>query len=94
MNNRKKGIALSNETLDTYTGNYSGQHVKANIRRKESSLLMSSGDMQLIILPESENVFFATKAPLTFEFISVNEVITKMIVRENGKIVDEVKKVE
>lgn len=94
LNNKKKGIALSKETLDTYTGNYSGQHVKANITRKESSLLMSSGDMQLIILPESKNVFFATEAPLTFEFVSVNKVITKMIVRENGKIVDEVKKVE
>lgn len=94
LNNKKRGIALSNETLDNYIGSYSGQNVKANITRKEGSLLMSSGDMQLIILPESENVFFANEAPLTFEFVSFKGVITKMIVRENGKIVDEVKKIE
>lgn len=92
INNIK--VALSNETLDTYVGSYSGQNIKAKITRKEGALLMDSGDMQLLILPESENIFFANEAPLTFEFVSVKEVIAKMIVRENGKIVDEVKKVE
>lgn len=90
----KQSITLSNQILDSYVGSYSGQNVNAKISRKENALQMDSGDMQLIILPESENIFFANEAPLTFEFISVKEVITKMIVRENGKIVDEVKKVE
>lgn len=91
---QKVEIMVSNEVLDTYVGTYSGKNVKANISRKESALLMASGDMQLIILPESENTFFAKDAPLTFEFISNNNVISKMIVRENGKIVDEVQKID
>lgn len=90
----KVKIKLSNEVLDAYVGTYSGKNVKANISRKESALLMDSGDMQLIILPESENTFFAKEAPLTFEFISNDGVVSKMIVRENGKIVDEVQKID
>ena len=91
---QKVEIMVSNEVLDTYVGTYSGKNVKANISRKESALLMASGDMHFIILPESENTFFAKDAPLTFEFISNNNVISKMIVRENGKIVDEVQKID
>jgi hypothetical protein len=90
----KQSITLSNQILDSYVGSYSGQNVNAKISRKENALQMDSGDMQLIILPESENIFFAKDAPLTFEFISNNNVISKMIVRENGKIVDEVQKID
>lgn len=90
--NTKKEIAVSEAFLKSYEGHYTGHSANANITRKENSLLMKSGDMQLILLPESENLFFAKEAPLTFEFVSVKGIIIKMIVRENGKIVDEIKK--
>ncbi len=93
-NDNKTKITLSEAVLESYVGSYAGQNVKASLTRKENSLLMDSGDTQLIIHPESENIFFANEAPLTFEFVSDNGVIVKMIVRENGKIVDEVKKIE
>jgi len=92
--NNHTEIELSEEILDSYAGTYAGQNVKAKISRKENTLLMDSGDMQLILLPESEHVFFANEAPLTFEFVTNNDVVSKMIVRENGKIVDEVERVE
>jgi len=92
--NSKKVIVLADELLVTYLGTYAGEYVNATISRKEKSLLMDSGDMQLVIHPETDNLFFANEAPLTFEFVSVNGKVVKMIVRENGKIVDEVKRVK
>ncbi len=87
-------IDLTEETLESYLGTYTGQSTKVKISRKENALVMDSGDIQLILLPESEHIFFANEAPLTFEFVTRNDVVSKMIVRENGKIVDEVEKVE
>lgn len=93
-NNDTTKIELSGEILESYVGTYAGQNVNAKITRKDNALQMDSGDMQIIILPESEHVFFANEAPLTFEFVMHNDVVSKMIVRENGKIVDEVERVE
>lgn len=90
----KTTFAVSEAVLESYTGTYIGQNVKASISRKGNALQMDSGDMQLVIRPESENVFYADEAPLTFEFVKESGVISKMIVRENGKIVDEIKRVE
>lgn len=92
--NAKTEIVLSEAVLDTYVGNYSGKNVKANITRQAHLLRMDSGDMKLMIRSESKNQFFANEAPLTFEFISDNDVIVKMIVRENGNLVDELEKMD
>ncbi|WP_136466000.1 DUF4440 domain-containing protein [Flagellimonas onchidii] len=92
--NKKEEITISNAILESYVGKYKGQNVRAIITKKENALQMNSGDMQLIISPESENMFFTNKAPLTFEFVVDNGFVTKMIVRENGNIVEEAKKIE
>jgi hypothetical protein len=56
---------------------------------------MVSGEMKLTILPQSETLFFSKEAPLTFEFVkNADNKVANMIVRENGKIVDEVGRVQ
>ena len=38
--NNKKEIMLSEAVLESYVGRYEGQHTKANLTRKENTLLM------------------------------------------------------
>ena len=90
-----KEILVSDAILMQYVGEYKSQHVSASISKKDKALQMVSGEMKLTILPQSETLFFSKEAPLTFEFVkNADSKVVKMIVRENGKIVDEVERVK
>lgn len=55
---------------------------------------MNAGQMKATIYPESEQLFFVEGKPLTFEFIKDEAgKVEKMIVREQGQIVEEAKKI-
>jgi Domain of unknown function (DUF4440)/Domain of unknown function (DUF3471) len=89
--NKRKGIKLSSSTLNQFTGQYSGpQSGIVKVQREKDLLVLFSDNKKLPLYPESETVFFAKERDLTFEFIK-NEKgkISKMIVREDGKIAEE-----
>ncbi|KAA1244256.1 DUF4440 domain-containing protein [Aquimarina sp. RZ0] len=94
QNTDKKEILLSEKILNQYTGTYQApQTGKVIISKKENLLEIKASKMQAIVYPQSETVFFHKQSPLTFEFVKTSDgTISKMIVRENGKIVEEAKK--
>ena len=84
-------IVLPDAIIEKYTGNYIAPSTgKITILKKDGGLEIKTTKMNLFILPKSETIFFNEQAPLTFEFVS-NEKgeVTKMIIKENGKIVEE-----
>ncbi|MEE9363471.1 MAG: DUF3471 domain-containing protein [Cellulophaga sp.] len=90
----KTAITLSNSVLKEYIGLYNApQSGKVTITLKGQGLEMNAGEMRLDILPETKNLFFNEQAPLTFEFIKDTKgTVTKLIIRENGAIVEEAKR--
>ena len=89
--NTKKEIMLSERTLAQYTGNYDGPKTGAMTIAQENGLLILSIQQQKFTLyPESENLFFIRDRNVNFEFVKKENTIQKMIVRENGQIVEEV----
>ena len=90
----KETIIVSKDILEPYIGNYLTKTGEATISIKGNSLLLTSGEMIMEIKALSETLFTHPQAPLTFEFVKNNdENVSKIIVRENGKIVEEVKKI-
>ncbi|AXT54203.1 DUF4440 domain-containing protein [Aquimarina sp. AD1] len=96
QNTDKKEISLSDNILNKYIGTYQApQTGTVIITKEEQHLEVNAGKMNAIVYPQTENLFFHKQSPLTFEFIQdKNSVVSKMIVRENGKIVEEAKKVK
>ncbi|WP_378183950.1 DUF4440 domain-containing protein [Aquimarina sp. SS2-1] len=92
----KKEISLSNEILNTIIGTYQAPQTGTVVITKKNNLLeIKAGKMQALVYPQTENLFFHKQSPLTFEFVKDNEgKISKMIVRENGLIAEEAKKVK
>ncbi len=91
QNTDKKEILLSNDLLNTFVGEYlapnSGTVI---ITKKDDKLQIKAGDMLITAHPQSKSLFFSKKAPLTFEFIKDHtENVLKMIIREQGNIVEE-----
>lgn len=95
QNTDKKEISLSDEILKQYVGTYQAPQTGTVIVTKKDNILeIKAGKMEAIVYPQKENLFFNKQNPLTFEFIKdTNEVVYKMIVRENGQIVEEAKKI-
>jgi len=89
--NTKKEIKLSEQTLSQYAGNYEGSKTGAMRIAQENGLLVLSIQQQKFTLyPESETLFFLKEREVNFEFIKNENTIRKMIVRENGQIVEEI----
>ncbi|MDD7886706.1 nuclear transport factor 2 family protein [Flavivirga sp. 57AJ16] len=87
----KKEISLPNDLLDTFLGEYLAPNSGAVIVTKKTGLLqIKAGKMLVTVYPQSKSLFFSKEAPLTFEFVKDGTGNTiKMIVREQGKIVEE-----
>ena len=83
--NHRKEIVLSERTLKRYDGKYNApQSGLCEIKHADGSLELTIGDKKLKLLPETETLFFSKDRDLTFEFSD-----NKMIVREQGNIVEE-----
>jgi hypothetical protein len=89
--NQRKVIKLTVNTLDQFVGQYNGPHTGiCNVQREKDLLNLVIGNEKYILYPESGNSFFVQDRDLTFEFSkNEKENTSKMIVRENGNIVEE-----
>ena len=59
------------------------------IQRYEDTLLLLIGKFNWVLYPESESLFFREDRDLTFQFVkNARHQVTKMIIRERGKIVE------
>ncbi|TYA84380.1 nuclear transport factor 2 family protein [Seonamhaeicola marinus] len=90
----KKEIIVSGTLLHALSGKYYAPNLGDVVISNEKGILkIKSGNMLIKAYPNSESTFFSKEAPLTFEFLKDTKgKISKMIVRENNKIVDEVLK--
>ena len=85
------------DVLEAYIGEYEGPESGAvTVNFKDDVLEMVAGGKSVgKIYPESETVFFHKEQPLTFEFVKGKQgKVEKMLVRENGEVVEEVLRVK
>lgn len=91
--NKRNAISVTKETLDQYVGNYTAPHAGAlKVERDNGALQLLLGGQKMVLYPQSAYSFFMKERDLTFDFSKDdNGKSFKMIIRENGKIVDEAK---
>ena len=63
--------------------------VEPVIARLRTSIILTIGEKQYTLHPESEAVFFTTDRDLTFEFVKEGRKVSKVLVREHGAVVEE-----
>jgi len=92
--NKRKEIKLSSKSLDQFTGEYKSAKIGIVVINKENELLtLTSKGKKSILYPEKQNLFFMKERDLTFEFVKDEENKNyKLVVRENGEIVEELLK--
>lgn len=90
--NRRQGIQLSRTRLDRFVGKYEGPQTGTIIVQREGDLLalQFNKGQKAVLYPETDNRFFMKERDLTFEFvIGTQGEVSKMLVRENGEVVEE-----
>jgi len=89
--NKRKAIRLADKTLDQFAGLYiAPQAGICNVQRESDLLHLFIGDQKYILYAQSDIMFFLKDRDLTFEFIKGQKGdISKVIVRENGNVVEE-----
>ena len=88
--NKRVTKQLSQDILKTYTGTYKGaQTGDMLIIQGEGFLIAKTGNKEFSIYPASETSFFMKERDLIFEFIKKGNTVTKVIVRENGEVAEE-----
>jgi hypothetical protein len=95
-NSTKKTAILPDDVLSRYVGKYEGAQIKLiTVNKNNEGLELQAGEFKGNIFAESEKLFFFKERDLTFEFHknSKNK-IEKLIVRENGEVVEEAKKIK
>ena len=86
--NHRKSIILSDAIMDQFVGKYlAPQAGICNVRREGDQLFLIIGEQEYILYPMSEDAFFVKERDLTFDFVKAGKNL-KMMVRENGKIVE------
>lgn len=93
--NQRKEVLLSAAHLRQFTGKYSSEKSgTVNVKQEGDVLKIVAGNFQPLLYAESANMFFVKERDLQFEFIKENNKVTKMIVHENGNVVDEAIRIE
>jgi hypothetical protein len=83
--NHRKEIVVSEKVLRHYEGTYKApQSGRCDVKDIEGVLTLTIGDKIFKLLPESDTMFFSADRDLTFEFKE-----DRMVVREQGKVVEE-----
>ena len=96
-NEEKQVQKMDTNDLKRLVGTYVAPNTGTVLITIESdgSLKMDAGRMKAKLHPESKSLFFIKEAPLTLEFVKNDKgEVTKFIVRENGKVVEEAEKTE
>jgi hypothetical protein len=88
---KRKAITLPPKTLSRFVGNYTGSKFGAGeVKIDNGQLVLIVGGNRIDLLPESDSSFFVADRDLTFEFISDDKgSVKKIVIRENGSVVDE-----
>ncbi|HSD06066.1 serine hydrolase [Flavobacterium sp.] len=89
----KKTIALNDTVLESYVGEYQlTPSIIISITKEAHQLKLSSGPIAADIYPESNTKFFLVSRDGQMEFIKNDkDVVTKLIVYQNGQNMDAVK---
>lgn len=89
--NPRKPIKLTAAILNQFVGQYTGpQAGLCKVQMENDVLHLLIGDNKYVLYPETNTRFFVTDRDLIFEFAENKDAkISKLIVRENGKIVEE-----
>ncbi len=96
-NSFKTQLLVPVEKISRFVGQYEAPNTgSVNIMLGEDKVLqLKAGKMQSKLYPETETLFFMKEAPIIIEFITdENETVLKFVVRENGNIVEEAKRVK
>ncbi|MDJ1501677.1 DUF3471 domain-containing protein [Xanthocytophaga agilis] len=94
--NTRKEISLPAKTLKHYEGIYKNPTFGSfTIKSNGTYLTMKSSNSRMDIFAEKPNLFFSKERDLQFEFATdTKQKVSKIIVHENGKVVDELVKEE
>jgi len=89
--NKRKEIKISEDFLNQFVGEYKGAQTGKLIIQKENNLLtFADNNKKSILYPEGQNLFFMKERDITFEFMkNGKDKVDKLLVRENGEIVEE-----
>lgn len=89
--NTRKQIKVSADVLNEYSGRYlTKQFGVCDVRIENDALNLLVGDQKFVLYPFSNDHFFVKDRDLTFQFAKGEKgVISTMIVRENGNVVEE-----
>jgi hypothetical protein len=88
--NKRQAKTLPEEMLSRFSGEYIGTRSgNASVIVGKGVLTLITGNSRFNLFSETDNRFFVKERDLTFEFISEKGKVTKMIIRENGDIVEE-----
>jgi hypothetical protein len=83
--NQRKQVVVPEKILQRYEGTYKApQAGLCQVKHANGSIMLTIGDKIYKLLPESDMVFFSADRDLTFEFKE-----DTMIVREQGRVVEE-----
>ena len=83
--NHRREIVVSEKIIRRHEGTYKApQSGRCDVKYIDGVLTLTIGDKPFKLLPESDTVFFSADRDLTFEFKE-----DRMIVREQGKVVEE-----
>lgn len=86
----RKTKPLTQNMLRRFAGAYSGSKTGMSIVQTQGATLeLTSGNSKFILYPETNNRFFVKERDLIFEFVAGSGRFSKLIIRENGKTVDE-----
>lgn len=94
--NTRKEIAVSAAVLKKYAGKYNSKEAGVvTVEVAPNSLLLQGNNFKATLYAETENVFFLKERDLQFEFVKDNKNnAIKMIVHENGAVVEENNRVQ
>jgi hypothetical protein len=89
--NTRKEIKLSATEMKAYAGNFKSEKFGAfSFKINGSRLLMEGSGSQSTLYPRGDSTFFLKERDLEFEFVRDEKgQVNKIIVHENGQIVDE-----
>ena len=88
--NKRQAKTVSEKTLQRFRGQYVGTRTgSATVTVEKQTLTLTAGDRRYVLYPETDNLFFVKERDLTFEFVSEKGKVAKMIIRENGEVVEE-----
>lgn len=88
--NKRKAITVSNATLHTYAGKYTGKMTgTVEVRADSGRLALVTNNGNMTLYPETNNRFFSKERDLTFEFSKEGSSPMKLTVREHGDVAEE-----